>query len=480
MQAVIEEIKILFHSFCKNKVAAITKLSPSGSDRVYYRIESSQQNYIATHNLNTKENETFFCFSNHFRKINVPVPEVFAVNEAGTIYIQQDFGDTNLLQVLEQNGLTDYAFGFYEKSLSALANLQINGDKNLDYSQCFASKGFGKNAIMNDLLYFKYYFLDTLKIVYDKEQLMQEFEALSTHLSVAENQYFMFRDFQSRNIMVQNEDIYFIDFQGGMKGALQYDVASLLWQAKAALNDEWKNKLFDYYMDCVEQVLQQKINREQFSNQYNGYVLIRLLQVLGAYGFRGLFERKTHFLSSIPLGLKNLKHFFENYNTEIEMPVLKKLIPLITNEETVKRFEKIKAGPETLLIISINSFSYKEGIPADTSGNGGGFVFDCRGIYNPGRKEEYKYLTGLDKPVIDFLEQQTEMPAFLNNIYSLIEITVTDYFKRGFEHLMISFGCTGGQHRSVYAAESLAKYLRQTFDVKVQLEHTNKNNWLKK
>jgi hypothetical protein len=332
---------------------------------------------------------------------------------------------------------------------------------------------------MSDLLYFKYYFLDTLKIAYDKEKLLSDFEAIGNYLAAADHKYFMFRDFQSRNIMIKNESIHFIDYQGGMKGALQYDVASLLWQAKANLSDEWKDSLLDYYMDCVEKNLEKSINRNEFISQYNGYVLIRLLQVLGAYGFRGLFERKAHFLSSIPLALKNLKWFLSNKKTGIRFPVFENLLTQITTDETISKFEITKATPDTPLTVRINSFSYlKNGYPLDKTSNGGGYVFDCRGILNPGRIEEYKKQTGQDKPVKDYLEQQTNMPVFLNSICDIVDISVENYISRGFENLDINFGCTGGQHRSVYAAEALNRHLKNKFGVKTILQHLNKDNWV--
>jgi len=264
-----------------------------------------------------------------------------------------------------------------------------------------------------------------------------------------------------------------------MKGALQYDVASMLWQAKAELSDEWKNSLLEYYMDCAEEILQQPIDRTRFTSQYNGYVLIRLLQVLGAYGFRGLFERKAHFLISIPLGLKNLKWFLGNKQVGIVLPEFGRLLNLIVDETVIGRFEPVRADDQTPLVVYINSFSYKAGIPVDENGHGGGFVFDCRGVLNPGREEVYRSQTGRDKDVQDYLEQQTKMPEFLNSVYDIVDISVEDYIKRGKKSLMINFGCTGGQHRSVYAADAVARHLRNKFKVKIDLHHREqeKKNW---
>jgi len=401
------------------------------------------------------------------------------VNDEQTIYIQEDVGTESLLNKLEAHGHKEYAFSLFQKSLTALARIQIQGDQGMNYNWCLTAKEFGKQAILSDLLYFKYYFLDTLQLPYDKQQMLDDFEALSTYLTFTEHKYFMFRDFQSRNIIIKNDECFFIDYQGGMKGALQYDVASLLWQARAELSEEWKDKLLEFYMDEVSSLLKKPVDKITFISQYNGYVLIRLLQVLGAYGFRGLFERKAQFLSSIPLALRNLKFFMEHKRIGIATPEFDRMLKLMVSEAIVERFTSTQANEQTPLVITINSFSYKKGIPKDTSANGGGFVFDMRGILNPGRFTEYKQLSGKDKPVQDFLEQRTKMNAFLNSVWDLIDITVEDYLKRDFSNLQINFGCTGGQHRSVYAAEQTARHLRNKYKVKVVLTHTNQENWVK-
>ncbi len=480
MQAITDSITSLVKGFDGSAVTAIDKLPQSGSNRLYFRVHTDAQSYIATHNDNVRENQTFVRFSKHFREKGCPVPKIYAVNEAYTIYLQEDLGDVSLLNELEKQGHNDNVYGYFQQSLEQLARLQILGDQGLDYNWTITSKEFGKQAILSDLLYFKYYFLDTLQIPYDKERLIDDFEALSTYLTHVDHKYFMFRDFQSRNIMIRDGRVYFIDFQGGMKGALQYDVASLLWQAKAELSDQWKESLLEYYMDQVEGLLQTTIDRGRFTSQYNGYVLIRLLQVLGAYGFRGLFERKAHFLTSIPLALRNLKWFLGNKQVGIVLPEFERLLGLTVQEEVISRFEPVQANEATPLVVHINSFSYKKGIPSDPSGNGGGFVFDCRGILNPGRFEEFKPLTGRDKPVKDFLEQQTRMPEYLNSIYNIVDISVEDYIRRGFESLSVNFGCTGGQHRSVYAADALARHLRNKFHVKTDLHHVEQEakNWV--
>ncbi len=479
MQATTDRITALFASISSAPITAIDKLPQAGSERHYFRIHTSEKNYIATYGANIKENESFIYFSGHFKKKGLATPQILCINAEKDIYIQDDFGDISLLNELEEKGYVESVYNLYRESLHQLALLQVKGHEGLDYKKCLTNTSFGKQAIMADLLYFKYYFLDALRRPYDKQKLIDDFEALSNYLSHTEYKFFMFRDFQSRNIMVKHDrNVGFIDYQGGMKGAPQYDVASLLWQAKANLPDEWKQHLLEDYINSFETIVEETVDRDVFRSQYNGYVLIRLLQVLGAYGFRGLFERKAHFLTSIPLALQNLKWFIHNQSMGIAVPEFKKVLELCISDEVIKEFTPVQATDETPLVVTINSFSYiKTGYPKDETKNGGGFVFDMRGILNPGRYDDYKHLSGLDKPVKDFLEQQTKMPDFLNSVYSIVDIAVEDYIKRGFESLMINFGCTGGQHRSVYAAEAIARHLRNKFKVKIVLQHTNKENW---
>lgn len=479
MQQPTEEIKDLFAGFSNATINSVDKLPQAGSERHYYRLHTTAGDFIVTHGANIKENETFIYFSRHFAEKQLRTATILAVNNDKSIYIQKDFGNVSLLDKLEQQGLSDEVYALYKQSLEQLALLQVNGHDGLDYKKCLTNSSFGKEAIMADLLYFKYYFLDALRRPYDKQKLIKDFEALSTYLSHTEYKFFMFRDFQSRNIMVDaNSEVHFIDYQGGMKGAPQYDVASLLWQAKANLPADWKQRLLEDYINAFEKITGHPVDKDVFRSQYNGYVMIRLLQVLGAYGFRGLFERKAHFLTSIPLALQNLKWFAGNQNMGIALPEFKKVLELCISDEVMAEFTPVQATADTPLVVNISSFSFiKNGYPVDNTGNGGGFVFDMRGILNPGRFDEYKYLSGLDKPVKDFLEQRTKMLDFLNSLFSIVDISVEEYIKRGFEHLSVNFGCTGGQHRSVYAAEALARHLRNKFKVKIEQSHTNKANW---
>ncbi len=480
MDHINESIRELFAGYSTEPVLTINKIPQSGSIRIYYRIVTASNSFIATYGINIKENLSFIRFSRHFKSKQCPVPEIFAVNNEGTIYIQEDFGDTSLLNRLEEFGPSDTVYNLFRQSLKELARLQFRGDEGLDYENwCLTSSEFGNKAIMSDLLYFKYYFLDTLQLPYDKEKLIADFETFSSKLGDTKYKYFMFRDFQSRNILVGNDKVHFIDYQGGMKGGIQYDVASMLWQAKAELSDAWKQGLLEYYMDCVEAELGTPFNKKEFVQQYHGYVLIRIMQVLGAYGFRGLFERKAHFLVSIPLGLKNLRSFLHQYPMGGQVPEFERILNLIVEDHIIERFIPSRANADTPLVVHINSFSYKKNIPPDTSDNGGGFVFDCRAILNPGRLDAFKSRTGRDKEVMDFLEQQTKMPEYLNSVFDLVDISVEDYIKRGFDSLLVNFGCTGGQHRSVYAADALARHLKNKFGVRIEVNHTEQElkNW---
>jgi aminoglycoside/choline kinase family phosphotransferase len=480
MQKAIEVIEQLVVAQFGNKAVRIEPLPQSGSDRQYFRITTDTDTFIGTFGLNVKENETFIYFTKLFNKKGLPVPSVICKNEEGTAYLQSDLGNVSLLNKLEEHGYSEPVKNLFKESLRQLAHLQVKGHDGINYTQCLTAREFGKQAIVSDLLYFKYYFLDTLKAPYDKQAMLDDFDALASYLTHTEYKFFMFRDFQSRNVMIVNGLPYFIDYQGGMKGAPQYDVASMLWQARANLPDEWKQDLLEDYMDSLDELLNKKIERSIFVGQYYGYVLIRMLQVLGAYGFRGLFERKAQFLTSIPQGLRNLKWFIENKPLGIHVPEFMRMLQHCVGNEVIEQFEPVVANEHTPLTVYVNSFSYlKNGYPADESGNGGGFVFDCRGVLNPGRIDRYKTQSGKDKDVIDYLEQNTKMPVFLNSVFDIIDINVEDYINRGFASLMINFGCTGGQHRSVYSAEQTARHLRNKYKVKTEVKHLNQENWKK-
>jgi len=454
----------------------IEVIAKAGGDRQYFRLLFGEnESCIATYNPHhIAENEAFIYFSARFTTLNLPIPEVLYISQKKDLYFQTDKGNEALLEVLQREKYSENVYQLYQKSLANLARMQIKGDEIIDYNECYTVKHFGKKEIEYDLEYFFFYFVHPQMSNYDRTSLFQDFENLSDFLASEKNQYFMFRDFQSRNILVKENEVYFIDYQGGMKGALQYDVVSLLWQAKAALPMEWKNRLLDFYFEEANALLAGKLDKQAFYEKYQAFVLIRMLQTLGSYGYRGLFQRRQYFLSAIPFALKQLRHFIENQPFPIEIPTLKKVISHLTSDKMLQHFEHIVATEAHKLVVKIKSFSYKKGIPKDESGNGGGFVFDCRGILNPGRFEPYKTLTGRDEPVQTFLMTQSEMPTFLQHIYPTIEISVENYLERDFDSLSIYFGCTGGQHRSVFAADSVAKYLKHKYKVRIELEHVER------
>jgi len=316
-----------------------------------------------------------------------------------------------------------------------------------------------------DLNYFKYYFLKLAKIHFDEQGLEDDFQTFTDYLLQTECHFFLYRDFQSRNIMLWHGTPYFIDYQGGRRGALQYDVASLLYDAKADIPQHVRDELLDHYVCAVNRFI--LTDEKEFIEYYYGYVLIRMMQAMGCYGFRGFYEKKEHFLQSIPYALKNLEWILETVQIPVNVPELTNVLNQLVDSEALKNV----CNPGKTLTVRINSFSYKRGIPVDETGNGGGYVFDCRAIHNPGRYEQYKHLTGKDAAVVEFLRREADVKSFLNNIYELVDRSVENYQQRNLANLMVSFGCTGGQHRSVYCAERFAEHLEQKYDVKVVLRH---------
>ena len=472
MADIHQDILQFFRGWKPTGAAEIETLPLSGSNRQYLRVHHGGQHFIATYNpSNVPENNAFIEFSKHFHLKQLPVPEILHIHPERTMYLQSDLGDVSLFQIMQAEGFSEHVFGLFKKTLTQLARLQIEGGQNLDYNHCIATKSFDKQAIYSDLLYFLYYFVRALDLPYDKNLLMNDFDLLSSFLMQEEQKSFMHRDCQSRNVMVQDERVHFIDYQGGMQGALQYDVASMLWQARASMPYEWRDELLSHYFEQANGLLKGSLDRNQFMDSYDGFVLIRMLQTLGAYGFRGLFERKPHFIASIPFALRGLRWFLENKRMPVRLPELQKVLRSIVTDEIISRYETVKAGPDASLEVTVRSFSFRKGIPEDASGNGGGFVFDCRGILNPGRIEEYKTLTGRDKQVKEFLLHKTEMHGFLQHVYGIVDLTIKDYLKRGFSHLTVNFGCTGGQHRSVYAADQLARHLEDKFNVRTHITH---------
>ncbi|MCM1137076.1 MAG: phosphotransferase [Muribaculum sp.] len=438
----------------------ITSLTPAGSNRRYYRLEG-MRSAIGVIGTSIDENKAFIYLDRHFRAQGLPVPEIYAVSSNYLAYIQEDLGDTSLFTCRDDLELL-------KKTIRILPDFQFLGSQDLDFAKCYPVPKFDRQSVMWDLNYFKYSFLNTENISYREDLLEKDFQMMTERLSCHGENTFMYRDFQSRNVMIKNYKPYFIDFQGGRKGPIEYDVVSFLWQAKAGFSDYVKNELISDYIDSASRYI--NINDEDFKSRLKDFALLRTLQVLGAYGFRGRFERKSHFLQSIPLAITNLDELMKA--PIAAYPCLNSILSRLVEVE----MEKMKSTNSDSLTVTVTSFSFKKGIPEDCSGNGGGYVFDCRGMDNPGRYEEYKKLTGLDRPVIDFLESRGEIKRFLDNCYALVDASVKCYIDRGFNSLMVSCGCTGGQHRSVYSAQHIAEHIKTKFpQVIVHLVHREQN-----
>ncbi len=464
-----QNIKNLFKQTFNEERITSEKLPASGSSRIYYRIKSRNNSAIATYNTDKKENIVFLHFSEVFKKNGINVPEIFAKDIENNIYLQEDLGDETLFEKIQktrtENKFPENLIPVYKEAVEQLAELQINGSKGIDYSLCYPRLAFDKQSIMWDLNYFKYNFLKFTDIVFDEQLLENDFNTFSDYLLNTNTDFFLYRDFQSRNIMLHKNKIYFIDYQGGRKGALQYDLVSLLYDAKADIPENIRKILAEHYIIYADNLI--KINKNEFYEYYYAYALIRIMQAMGAYGYRGLYEKKQHFIDSIPFGLNNLKEIMSEVKILSKLPELKRILSELPASEKLKNIMT-----KNKLTVTIKSFSYKRGIPYDQTGNGGGYVFDCRIINNPGRIEKYKKLCGKDKEVADFLEAEKDTEIFFTNIKEILKISVNNYISRNFKNLSVNFGCTGGQHRSVYFAEKTADFLRNNFDINVELIHT--------
>lgn len=451
-----------------------------GSNRQYFRqvpdeADSSKHSYIHVIGTSTEENNAFVSMARHFKAQGLNVPEVYSVSKDGKEYDQEDLGNEILFDYIAEGRKTgvfcEKEKAILRKTMRALARFQIKGDENMDYSICYPQPEFNLRSILWDLNYFKYCFLKATGVDFQEDLLENEFERMAEVLLQAPIKAFMYRDFQSRNVMLKDGEPYFIDFQGGRKGPVYYDVASFLWQAKANFHDDLRQELIGEYLDELEQYIH--VDKTEFMHMLRHFVLFRTLQVLGAYGFRGYFEKKPHFLQSIPFAIANLRGLIHNTGDSAIEQAYPYLMDVLQRMTEMKQFQDI--GVKKPLVVRVYSFSYKKGIPADTTGNGGGFVFDCRGVNNPGKYERYNGLTGMDDAVIKFIEDDGEMKPFLAAAEQLVDATVKRYIDRGFTHLMVSFGCTGGQHRSVYGAEKMAQHLNDKFGIEVQIIHREQN-----
>ncbi len=456
----------------KVEAEKIYKLPQSGSNRLYYRITFANfPSIIGVFNEDIKENEAFFSFTQTFLQHEIPVPQLLHIHDSRQYYWLSDLGDATLYSLLEE-GRVGQTLGMetkalYRQAVAFLPKLQLLGRDTIDFSVCYPRAAFDEQSMQWDLNYFKYYFLKLANIPFDEQALENDFSTLITHLAAVDRNFFLFRDFQSRNIMVKEGNVYFIDYQGGRKGALAYDLASLLYDGKANLSHEYRAELLQYYIECASQYL--PIEKVQFEKDYYSFVLIRILQALGAYGYRGYYEKKSHFLLSIPFAIENLKYLLAHQLIQVELPTLFAVLEQMFQSDFIAQC--VMPTSEGLTV-SVNSFSFKKEFPNDMSGNGGGFVFDCRFLPNPGREVQYKKLTGKDQGVIDYLEQYEEVADFKSQTLNMIRPAINNYLHRNFQHLMINFGCTGGQHRSVYFAEQITKQLQQEYpNIRVVLKH---------
>jgi len=441
---------------------AVVRVQPlqgqlGGSGRRIIRLAGEKVSAVGIQYDVREENVAFLEFSRHFRKHGLPVPEIYVEDLDHGAYLEEDLGNTSLFEFLSKNrtgeSIAPQAVEAYRRAVAVLPRFQVEAGRDLNYKVCYPRSSFDRQSIAWDLNYFKYYFLRLAGIAFSEQALEHDFNRLAKLLLAADRDYFLYRDFQSRNIMLREGQPFFLDYQGGRKGALQYDVASLLYDAKADLPPELRQQLLDHYLDTLAAFIDLK--RNAFLEHYYAYVYVRIMQALGAYGFRGFYERKALFLESVPYALKNLRWLLHNVTLPVALPALMDAFHGMLASEKLQEL-----ASDADLVVRIFSFSFHRGLPKDETGHGGGFVFDGRSLPNPGREERFKTLTGKDAPVIDYLNQQESVHQFLASVMSLVDASISSYRHRGFKNLMVSFGCTGGQHRSVYLAEQLAKHLR--------------------
>ncbi len=444
-----------------------------GSGRKIIRLSNENARAVGVLYGVREENAAFLAFSRHFRRHGLPVPEIYGEDLSQGAYLEEDLGDTTLFEFLSKNRrgaeISEPAVEAYRKVVAIHPRFQVEASRDLDYSVCYPSATFGRQSIAWDLNYFKYYFLRLAAISFNEQALENDFNRLADFLLTARQDYFLYRDFQSRNIMLRDGAPWFVDYQGGRRGALQYDIASLLFDSKADLPADVREKLLDEYLARLGERV--AVDRERFLRHYYAYVYVRLLQALGAYGFRGFYERKTHFLQSVPYALKNLRWLLHNVTLPVELPTMMECFRNMLASEKLQALAPAEQKQTQNLVVRIFSFSFHRGLPQDETGNGGGFIFDGRSLPNPGREERFKQLTGKDAPVIEYLNQQESVRKFLANAEALVDASVSTYEQRGFKNLMVSFGCTGGQHRSVFLAQQLAKHLAERPGVEVVVRH---------
>ncbi|MCR5004118.1 MAG: phosphotransferase [Bacteroidales bacterium] len=462
----MEELKKLFKEYTGREADEVNELTSSGSNRRYYRLKGGSISIIGCVGTSIEENEAFISIAKHFHDKGINVPKVFAVSEDRKAYIQEDLGDEQLYVALtpgrESGDYSIFERNLLNKTMAMLPKIQFKGGDGLDFSKCYPEPAFNARMVEFDLNYFKYCFLKATGCEFHEVRLQDDFDKLRDDLTQDMGETFMYRDFQARNVMIKDGEPYFIDFQGGRRGPIYYDVASFIWQARARYSEDLREELVSTYLRALKGYME--VDEAEFRKKLRLFVLFRTLQVLGAYGFRGYFEKKPHFLASVPYALSNLRKLLQTPFEEY--PYLNEVLTRLANMP-----EFYETVEDRRLEVRIYSFAYKKGIPVDTTGNGGGYVFDCRAINNPGKYEHYRQFTGRDQEVIKFLEDDGEVVPFLENVYSLVDAHVKRFIERKFTNLQVCFGCTGGQHRSVYCAEHLAEHLARKFDIKIRIIH---------
>jgi aminoglycoside/choline kinase family phosphotransferase len=475
-----DRIVRLFEAHFGTAPHASVEMKGDGSSRRYFRLVDDEWNTaIGAIGPDRDENRAFLSYSRAFRSIGLPVPEIYGSDEELGVWLLEDLGETQLFDALtearqrEGGAFPQSMIPVYERVLALLPRFQIEGGRAVDYSVAYPRAAFDRQSILWDLNYFKYHFLKLAQIPFSEARLEEDFERLTDYALEAEHDHFLYRDFQSRNVMLRDErDPWFIDYQGGRRGALQYDVASLLYDAKAAIPHDVRERLLESYLDSLTAI--HPVDRDEFKRHYVVYVLVRIMQAMGAYGYRGFFERKPRFLQSVPFAARNIERLLGD-GLPLRVPELERVY-----RDIVARYAHTDGEDDDAqgLTVNVGSFSYRRGYPEDHGGHGGGFVFDCRAIPNPGRQLEFQTQCGLDTDVIGYLEKCGEVGEYWENVQALVDAQVREYLRRGFSSLTVMFGCTGGQHRSVYFAERLGQHLRASFpDVRVRVTHREQPDW---
>ncbi len=474
-----DRVITLFHEHFGTRPSAIVAVAPDGSQRSYVRLVGpGGETAIGAAGPDPDENRAFLSFSRSFRGIGLPVPEIYAADEEAGVWLEEDLGEITLFDALvdarakSDDPVPAPVLEAYARAVELLPRFQVEGGRVVDYSVAYPHAAFDRRSILWDLNYFKYHFLKLAHIPFHEARLERDFETLADFLLEAEMSHFLYRDFQSRNIMLRDGEPWFLDYQGGRRGALHYDIASLLYDAKADLPAVARASLLERYLDALERHV--AVDRAAFRDRYRGYVLVRVMQAMGAYGYRGFFERKPRFLQSVPYAAANVRALVEG-GLPVALPEVEAAFHRIAGEWAHEAVEADGAGG---LTVHVTSFSYRRGYPHDLAGHGGGFVFDCRALPNPGRLPEFADRCGLDVPVAEYLERQEALEPYWSSVRTLAESQVETYLGRGFNSLSVAFGCTGGQHRSVYLAERLAGWLRERFpQIQVRLLHREEPFW---